>query len=204
MINKCQNSLFIPSFEEWAKYYTQWYDKMAKSLGRFGRDWECREAVHEAFLKAMGLSDHLHLREKLEPKTESYWFGFLRNQAKGILSNYHRFGNRFVAIKDYELDDEADDEPGMSAQVERIDQEKVHEEVRQIIKTVCADAGVNVRHVCAFIRFVLDEASGRTVVKEIPEIHNTNNLYQIRSRIMNLLRTSSDKFVETFQKLLAA
>jgi len=204
MTDKIQDAKFIPSFEEWGAYYARWSDKIAKSLWKFGSAHECREAVHEAFLKAMGISDHLHLRDELTPKVEGCWYGFLRNQARGILSNYHRFGGRFDSMKDYETENGDDEEPSSPEDVERADRANACEEVRQIIMSVCADAGVNDRNVRAFIRFVLDEEDGASVVEAIPELRNTNNLYQIRSRIMNLLIASADRFAETFDELVAA
>lgn len=206
---------FLPNLDEWARMYNKWSDRMAKSLWPFGNTEECREVVHEAFLKAMGLSDHLHLRDELTPKAEGCWYGFLRNQAKGILSNRHRYADRFEPIKEYGLAEETldeddwgdvDDSDALVAYptVYCRDTDWLKGEVRKTIKDVCREAGVTERNIRAFELFVLDDEDGRIVVGAIPSVKNANNLYQIKNRIMNLLMASDNRFAGIFDKLIAA
>jgi len=204
MTNKTtKNAPFIPTEAQWAGLYAKWSEKLAKSLWAFGNAHECREAVHEAFLKAMGLSDHLQLHDELTPKVEGCWYGFLRNQAKGILSNYHRRSGRFEPLKEYGLTEE-DDEPAAEADFEASDRAELREKVRQTVADVCRRAGVNEGHLHAFALFVLGEADGSDVVRTVPELLNTNNLYQVKNRIMKLLGKFSDRFETMHDELLAA
>lgn len=215
MANENNNTPFLPTFDEWARMYTQWSEKMAKSLWPYGNALDCQDAVHEAFIKAMGLSDHLHLRDELTPKIEGCWYGFLRNQAKGILSNKHRYEKRFEAIPEYGLMEETldeddwgdvDDSDALVAYpiVYGRDNSWLKDEVRKTIKDICSEAGVNDRNIKAFELFVLDEQDGRVVVEAIPSVKNANNLYQIKKRIMNLLMASADRFEGIFDERMAA
>lgn len=213
--NKKKSKSFIPTQAEWGQYYAKWHDKMSKSLWMFGSEHECREAVHEAFLKAMGLSDHLHLREELTPKVEGCWYGFLRNQAKGILSNRHKASDRFEPIKEWEIGEETfaeddwgdvDDSDAILAPQEEsaLDSTWLRRQVRGTVQAVCHEAGLKDRDVRAFFRFVLDDCNGREVLAEIPELHTTNNLFQVKCKIMRLLRQSAGQFAEAFNEVLAA
>lgn len=215
MTTNNDNTQYLPTFLEWEKMYTQWSEKLAKSLWSFGGQEECREAVHEAFLKAMGLSDRLHLRDKLTPKVDGEWFGFLRNQAKGILSHRHQAAKRFVELKEYGLteetlnEDDWGDEDGTDVPVSGPggsagDSRWLKAVMRKAVEEVCREAGVSERNVRAFVHFVLDEVPGKVVVSELPSLKNANNLYQVRDRVTKLLKASSDRFEEIHDELLAA
>jgi hypothetical protein len=209
------NIPFLPTFDEWARMYTQWSDKMARSLWSYGNSSDCHDAVHEAFIKVMGLSDHLHLRDELTPKVEGCWYGFLRHQAMGILSNKHRYDKRFETIKEYALAEESfgeddwgdvDDSDAITAcpAVYGRDNGWLKDEVRKMIKDVCREAGVNERNVQAFELYVHDELDGKSVIEIVPAVKNANNLYQIKKRIMDLLVISADRFEGIFDELMAA
>jgi len=215
MNNNTNNTLFLPTVSEWARMYTQWFEKMSRSLFNHGGPLECREAVHEAFLKAMGLSDRLHLRDELTAKTEDCWYGFLRNQAKGILSHRHAAAKRFVEYKEQVLAEEtfAEDDWGDVDNSDALavrsvafasDRSWLKKEVRRTVEDVCRKAGVSERNIRAFFRFVLDEAAGKTVVGEIPSLKNANNLYQIRDRVAKLLKASAERFEGLYDELIAA
>lgn len=215
MANENNNTPFLPDFDDWARMYKKWSDTMAKSLWSYGNYEECREAVHEAFLKAMGRSDHLHLRDELTPKTEGCWYGFLRNQAKGVLSNHHRYTKRFETIKEYALAEETieeddwgdvDDSDALVATPAKYkrDINWYEKRMRKTVEDVCREAGVSERNIYAFELYVLDELDGRDVVDAIPSVKNVNNLYQIKNRIMNLLMASAGRFEDIFCGLMAA
>lgn len=210
-----ENTPYIPTLSDWARLYSRWFKKIAGSLRMFGDAEECEEAVHEAFMKVAGLSDHLALRDELTPKVDNCWFGFVRNQAKGILSHRHEAARRFEPVKEYKLSDGIvyDEEPeeqynsGLPVilPVEHAgDEVWFRNEVRRAVADVCREAGVSDRNLAAFVKFVLDERDGDEVVNDIPSLKNANNLYQIRSRIMKLLKSSSGRFERARAERLAA
>jgi len=65
-------------------------------------------------------------------------------------------------------------------------------------------AGVSVRNREVFEMFVLDEEDGDTVVAAFPAIRNTNNLYQIKKRVMDVLKHAAHDERNLFAELKAA
>lgn len=195
---------FIPTFEEWGRFYSEWSEKLVKSLWMSGSELECREAVHEAFLKAMGLSDHLRLNDELSAKEEGCWYGFLRGQARGILSNYHRSSDRYVPMKDFAANECDGAEPVYVADFGCGDGEWLRKGVRSALVTVCNRAGVSERNRMAFEMFVLDGMDSEEVVSSVPGIGNANNLYQIKNRIMRILSHGATGPDSVFAELRAA
>ena len=199
-----EDEKFIPTFEEWGRLYTAWREMMVKSLSKGGSEQDCREAVHEAFLKVMGISDHLKLEEELSPKLEGCWYGFIKSQARGIMSNYHRFTERYVPMKDYASVDDDDSVPVYESDFEKSDREWIRKGVRNALKKVCNEAGVCERNRKVFEMFVLDEIDSDTIVRTLPEIRNANNLYRVKNRIMGILAKSARDSESPFAELMAA
>ena len=94
------NEKFVPTPERWAEFYAKWLKPLAKSLGNCASRVDSEDAGHQAFLKVMGLSPNLRLTQKLEPKTIGQWYGFMRWQARGVLSNMHGKASRFESLPD--------------------------------------------------------------------------------------------------------
>jgi len=205
---------FIPTMAEWAMFFAAWHKRLEASLRKSGSMAACEEAVQEAFIKVLGLSDHLHLAKPLMPKTEDQWYAFLYYQAKARLSCYNQQGKRFVQLTEWWNDEEALDEDGWGVAEDSSepaatmpmtrDRTWVRDEFRKVFADLCRSAGVKDCNHRAFVRFILDEKSGSDVVAEIPEILNANNLYQVKKRIMNLLMASADRFAGIHNELMAA
>ena len=103
---------FVPTPKAWGELYGQWRKPLVRSLSKYGPPEEIEEAVHEAFLKVAGLSANLRLEKELEPKTTGKWYGFMKWQARGVLSNIHGKASKFEPLPDE--DDEDDDVLGES------------------------------------------------------------------------------------------
>ncbi len=206
---------FIPTMAEWAIFFSAWHKRLEKSLGKSGSEAACEEAVQETFVKVLGLSDHLHLSAPLTPKMEGEWYAFLYYQAKGRLSCYNQQAKRFAPLPEWGLseetfneDDWGDSDEGYEPVAESgnwsDDRSRFREEFRKVLADVCRSAGVKDCNHRAFVRFVLDDQEGQKVVKEIKEVLNTNNLYQVTKRITNLLAKNKECFENLRRELLAA
>lgn len=178
------NEKFVPTPERWAEFYAKWLKPLAKSLGNCASRVDSEDAVHQAFLKVMGLSPNLRLTQKLEPKTIGQWYGFMRWQARGVLSNMHGKASRFESLPDDIVGG------GFS---NRMDRKFLRRAIRVAAWEACSkrhDADVKYR---AFVLFVLKGWSAAEVVDAIPETLNANNLYQICDRIRRDLEAAAHK-----------
>lgn len=186
---------FVPTLERWADFYAKWRESLAKSLGKCASPADCEDAVHQAFLKVMGLSPNLKLDKELEPKTTGKWYGFMKWQARGVLSNIHGKASKFEPLPD--------DIPcgGFSS---RMDRSFLRRAVRVAAWEACRKRSNAVAKYRAFVLFVLEERSAAEVVEAVPETLNVNNLYQICDRIRHDLDVVSRKPDSILAKLRCA
>ena len=186
---------FVPTLERWADFYVQWRESLAKSLGRCASQVDCEDAVHQAFLKVMGLSPNLKLEKELEPKTVSKWYGFMKWQARGVLSNMHGKASRFEPLPD---------DIAVGGASNRIDRKLLRHAIRAAAWEACRKRRNAVAKYRAFVLFVLEGWSAAEVVDAIPETLNANNLYQICDRIRCELETAARKPDSIFARLRCA
>ena len=186
---------FIPTPKAWGELYGQWRKPLIRSLSKYGPPEEIEEAVHEAFLKVAGLSANLRLEKELEPKTTGKWYGFMKWQARGVLSNIHGKASKFEPLPD--------DIPcgGFSS---RMDRSFLRRAVRVAAWEACRKRSNAVAKYRAFVLFVLEERSAAEVVEAVPETLNVNNLYQICDRIRHDLEVVARKPDSILAKLRCA
>lgn len=186
---------FVPTPERWAEFYAKWLKPLAKSLGNCASRVDSEDAVHQAFLKVMGLSSNLKLDKAPEPKTIGKWYGFMKWQARGVLSNMRGKASRFETLPP--------DIPcgGFSS---RMDRSLLRRVVRAAAWEACRKRSNAVAKYRAFVLFVLEERSAAEVVEAVPETLNANNLYQICDRIRHDLEVVARKPDSILAKLRCA
>ena len=182
-----ETEMFIPTLEQWGELYDLWFKLLVASLASYASQLDCEEAVQEAFLKVMGLSQNLKLRKPLEPRTLNEWYRFVQWQARAVLSHMKAKALKYEYSLPLEeiLPTRATDRCSRLDYIRQILCEAVHKVCQ---KWKDSDAKSN-----AFIRFQLDEMPAADVVREIPEVLNTNNLYQLSARIRRALAEEAER-----------
>ena len=197
--NETDTEKFIPTLERWAELYSKWFKPLVKELGAYASEYECKEAVHMAFLKVLGLSQNLKLSKPLESKTLDQWHVFIWWQARGVLSNMRGKSARYVHMSEYV---EACIPAYSTDRMSRLD--RLRRVICDAVKDVCkgwknADAKSK-----AFVMFTLDETPAEKVVEAIPEVFNANNLYQICARVRHALTAAARRPGSTLAQLRSA
>lgn len=200
---------YIPTVLEFAKLYSDWADKMARSFYSYGSLASARDAVSDAFLKVMGISEKFHLKAPLQPMTTGAWYVCIRNQAEWILRHGVEKLSRFISYDetpDFDLESSAITE---TLPDENLDLVQTKKAVRAFVDRACRKHGISSRNRNAFIKLVLDEMDTDEVIestwgpsatdKELAA--KKNNLYVLRHRIMNTLRqeAKTDKALECYR-----
>lgn len=180
---------FIPSVAEWNRYYAMWFDHIASSLWSCGSGDVVRDAVQNAFLKVLGLSDRYHLDGELQPRTESGWYGFIVQQAKWMLGHTRvadgAWRSDVDTIKELEKSVRTGEKSGRNdgsrllkyligldgAQedlvrhpYEQMEADELRRSVREFVARVANKHGMASRNYKAFVKHVLDEFTPDEVV----------------------------------------
>lgn len=183
---------FIPSAAEWNRYYAKWFDPMVSSLWSFGSPSDVRDAVQDAFLKVLGLSDRYHLEGELEPRTESGWYGFIVQQAKWMLGHARvadgAWRSDVDTIKELEKNvracvksgrndggrllkylvvQEGEQDDLMRLPYDRMEESELQWLVREFVSRVAKKHGMAFRNYKAFMMHVLDEFTLDEIVDRI-------------------------------------
>lgn len=179
------NDKFIPTIERWAEFYGQWLKPLARSLEGFASESECFEAVHEAFLKVMGLSPSLKLKKPLEPHTLQQWKRFVWWHARSILGHRREKFARFESLQGEVLARPGNRDRHMAF---------LRSVICAAVEEVCGKWKDSEDKSKAFIMFKLDELSADEVVATVPKTLNRNNLYQICDRVRRALAKEARRY----------
>ena len=179
MVDSKNTEKFIPTNEQWGELYALWFKRLTKSIARFTSWSMAEEAVQEAFLKVIGLSETLHLSKELAPRTVGEWYSFVFWQARGVLSNLSAKSSRFCPL---------DETLSYSPAVWGKNREYLCSVVRAAVWKACQKSRNPEAQYEAFVKFELAGCSAKEVVDALPEVRNANNLYQISNRIRSELK----------------
>lgn len=174
MTNSKNEERFIPTNEQWGELYALWFKKLTKSLARYASWSTAEEAVQEAFLKVMGLSETLHLSKQLTAHTVGEWYSFVFWHARGVLSNLLAKSARFTQL---------DESMGYMPPVWGRRLGDVRKVVRAAVWNACQKSRDPETQYRAFVKFQLEGCSAKEVVESLPELRTANNLYQLADRI---------------------
>ncbi len=179
MINSKSKEKFIPTKEQWGELYALWFKLLTKSLARYTSWSTAEEAVQEAFLKVMGISETLHLSKELTARTVGEWYSFVFWHARGVLSNIRAKSARFCPL---------DETLSYSPAVWGKSKEYLRYVVRAAVWKACQKSRDPETQYKAFVKFELEGCSAKEVVEALPEVRNANNLYQMSNRIRSELK----------------
>ena len=179
MINSKSKEKFIPTNEQWGELYALWFKQLTKSIARYTSWSMAEEAVQEAFLKVMGLSEALHLSKELTARTVDGWYSFVFWHARGVLSNLCTKSARFCLL---------DEKLFYFPEVCGKRKEYLRHVVREAVWKACQKSRNPEAQFEAFVKFELEGCSAKDVVEALPEVRNANNLYQISIRIRSELK----------------
>ena len=90
-----EDKAFVPSAADWERFYRDWRTDIVNSLARFESLEVVEDAVQDAFLKMMGLSENRSLERELGPMDEGGWRAYLLKQAKWILGQEREKNRRW-------------------------------------------------------------------------------------------------------------
>lgn len=183
---------FIPTAGEWNQYYAKWFDRIVGSLWSYGSLSDVRDAVQDAFLKVLGLSDRYHLEVELEPHTESGWYGFIVQQAKWMLGHARESDGAWRSeagtvneleksvrtsaksgrndgsrLLKYLVEKEGMQKDLLRLPYERMEEAGFRQSVREFVTRVANRHGMSSRNYKAFVMHVLDEFTPDEIVDRI-------------------------------------
>lgn len=192
MHNDIANEKFIPTAGEWNQYYAKWFDRIVSSLWSYGSTSDARDAVQDAFLKILGLSNRYRLEGELEPHTESGWYGFIVQQAKWMLGHAREADGAWRSDVDtvkeleksvqtgeksgrndgsrllkYLIEQDGVQEEFMCLPYDRTEAEESRRSVREFVARVANKHGMSSRNYKAFVMHVLDEFTPDEIVDQI-------------------------------------
>lgn len=180
---------FIPTAGEWNQYYVKWFDRIVGSLWSYGSPSDVRDAVQDAFLKVLGLSNRYRLDGELEPHTESGWYGFIVQQAKWMLGHAREADGAWRSDVDtvkeleksvrtgvksgrndgsrllkYLIELDGAQEELVRLPYEQMEADELRRSVREFVARVANKHGMAFRNYKAFVKHVLDEFTPDEVV----------------------------------------
>jgi len=171
----------MPDSDDWAIYFSQWFEALVDALGAKHDRFDREDAVMQAFLKIMARGEEW----TGAPDTEKELFGCLLWQAKGALS--HNYEKKEIETR-HATSAVADGffNSGSGARC-RIDHEIMKNAAFATLQELCELSGMKSKNIDAYRRCYLDCEPTEQVAKELGM--TANNIHQIKSRIEKLLKT---------------
>lgn len=182
-----KSEAFIPTMDEWWRLYISWAEKLESSFWWKGSKAECHDAVLDAFLKIMGIHPHLKLRKPLEPKSEDRWYGFVRHQVRGVMSNRRKHNDR---ASRFSTSDE--DEVGVFGvtgyDFDSVCREDLRADIKKAIRKTCIGQGFSEKTIAGFFASKISCLAGKEVLKKVKGITSENALNVRNKSVLDRLK----------------